>query len=66
MDKATKARQRAHQTRRQNEKRKQKIKEASQAYRYAEPQPRYRSFMPSMGPELSVAAAAMLFPRILR
>jgi hypothetical protein len=67
MDKAAKARQRTHQTRRKNEKRKQRIKEASEAYHYKVPQPQYRSFIPPMGgAELSIAAAGLLFPRILR
>lgn len=68
MDKAAKARQQAHKARRQNEKRKQKTKEASEAFHYVDAPPRYRPFNPAPmhGAEMSIAAASVLFSRILR
>lgn len=68
MDKAAKTRQRAHKVRRQNEKRKQGLKEASEAYRYVEAKPQYRpfTFAPTQGAELSIAAMDILFARMLR
>jgi len=68
MNKAAKARQRAHKERRLNEKRKQGLKALSEAYRYVEARPRYRPFNPAAmhGAEMSLAAASVLFSRILR
>lgn len=67
MNKATRARQKAHRTRRDNELRKHAGKQAVHIRHFDEMhRPRRGSFNPFAGPQMSMAAAEALFPRMFR